>query len=80
MAKPKFDIANLANYRNKFLESQKKFWAGIGVEQSAGSRYENGWNIPGPVALLLTLRETGKITAKDLETAKAVITKAKANK
>lgn len=80
MAKPKFDINSLTDYRRKLGLNQAAFWAELGVTQSGGSRYESGRNLPKPVALLLTLRETGKITAKDLEVAKTVITKAKAKK
>jgi DNA-binding transcriptional regulator YiaG len=80
MAKPKFDINNLTDYRHKLGLNQSAFWSELGVTQSGGSHYESGRNLPKPMALLLTLRETGKITAKDLEAAKAVIAKAKAKK
>lgn len=78
MAKAKFDINNLAEYRKKLGLNQSAFWSELGITQSGGSRYESGRNLPAPVALLLTLRETEKITSKDLATAKAFITKAKA--
>ncbi|MFY9326543.1 MAG: transcriptional regulator [Georgfuchsia sp.] len=80
MAKAKFDINNLAGYRKKLGLNQSAFWSELGITQSGGSRYESGRNLPAPVALLLTLRETEKITAKDLAVAKAFITKAKAKK
>jgi transcriptional regulator with XRE-family HTH domain len=80
MAKTKFDLSNLAEYRKSMSLNQHAFWGGLGVTQSGGSRYESGRGLPKPVAMLLTLRETGKITSKDLETAKAAITRAKARK
>lgn len=78
MAKPKFDLSNLADYRKKLGLNQHVFWSGLGVTQSGGSRYESGRGLPKPVAMLLTLRETGKITQKDIDAAAAVIKKAKA--
>ena len=77
MAKPKFEPSNIAAYRQKLGLNQQVFWSGLGVTQSGGSRYESGRNLPKPVALLLMLRETGKITAADLNTAAALIKKAK---
>lgn len=80
MAKPKFDIANIADYRKKLGLNQQAFWSGLGITQSGGSRYESGRNLPQPAAILLTLRETGKITTAEIEAAKAFIKKAKARK
>ncbi|MFY9327248.1 MAG: hypothetical protein WAO76_04395 [Georgfuchsia sp.] len=80
MAKPKFDLSNLADYRKKLGANQQAFWSGLGVTQSGGSRYETGRNLPRPVALLLTLRETGKITPATLDAATTFIKKAKAKK
>lgn len=80
MAKPKFDLFNIADYRKKLGVNQHAFWSGLGVTQSGGSRYETGRNIPQPVALLLTLRETGKISVAELEAAATQIKKAKAKK
>lgn len=80
MAKPKFDLSNLADYRKKLRMNQHAFWSGLGVTQSGGSRYETGRNLPRPAALLLTLRETGKITVAELEAAMAFIKKAKVKK
>jgi len=80
MSKPKFDLSNLVEYRKKLGLNQSDFWSGLGVTQSGGSRYESGRSLPKPVALLLTLRETGKVSAQDLEAAKSLIAKAKAKK
>ena len=35
--------------------TQEQFWKPLGVTQSAGSRYESGRGIPGPVRELLRL-------------------------
>ncbi len=78
MANPKLDLNNLTDYRKKLRLNQSAFWSGLGVTQSGGSRYESGRGLPKPVALLLTLRETGKITQKDIDGAAAAIKKAKA--
>ncbi len=80
MTKPKLDITNVAEYRKKQGLNQTAFWASLGVTQSGGSRYESGRALPKPVALLLTLRESGKITDKDLSESAAIIKKAKAKK
>ena len=77
MANPKLDLNNLSDYRKKLGLNQSAFWSGLGVTQSGGSRYESGRGLPKPVALLLTLRETGKITQKDIDGAAMVIKKAK---
>ena len=37
-----------------------------GVTQSGGSRYESGRNIPKPLAILLWLHQSGKVSDKDL--------------
>ena len=78
MAKPKLDLTNLTDYRKKLGLNQSAFWSTLGVTQSGGSRYESGRNLPKPVALLLTLRESGKITEADLASAALAIKKAKA--
>ena len=77
MAKPKFDLQNLADYRKKLGMNQLAFWSGLGVTQSGGSRYETGRNLPRPVALLLTLRETGKISVAEIEAASTLVKKSK---
>lgn len=78
MAKLRFDLSNIADYRRKLGVNQQTFWSGLGVTQSGGSRYESGRNLPRPVALLLTLRETGKVTEVELAAAMSHIKKAKA--
>lgn len=77
MAKVKFDLNNLKEYRKKLGTNQTAFWSSIGVTQSGSSRYENGRNLPRPTALLLILRETGKISEADLAAAMAVLKKAR---
>ena len=77
MAKPKFDLQNLADYRKKLGMNQLAFWSDLGVTQSGGSRYETGRNLPRPVALLLTLRETGKISVAEIEAASTLVKKSK---
>ena len=78
MATPKLDLANLADYRHKLGINQQAFWSAVGVTQSGGSGYENGRGLSKPVALLLTLRETGKITQAQIDAAAALVKKAKA--
>jgi transcriptional regulator with XRE-family HTH domain len=52
------------------LISQKDFWRRFGVLQSAGSRYETGRALPpAPVALLMALRQSGRLTDADLDEA-----------
>ena len=77
-AKPKIDLSNIKGYRLNLRLNQQAFWSGIGVTQSGGSRYESVRNLPKPVALLLTLRETGKIKQSDIDAAAALIKKVKA--
>lgn len=80
MAKAKLDLRNVADYRRKLGLNQIDFWSSLGVTQSGGSRYESGRRLPSPVALLLTLRETGKISDADLKAASGVVKKARAKK
>lgn len=49
------DPAEIRAFRKKHDIKQLEFWHRIGVTQSAGSRYENGRNLPDPVRLLLHL-------------------------
>ena len=76
----KLDIANIADYRKKIGVNQQTFWSPLGVTQSGGSRYESGRNLPRPVALLVIMRASGKITETDLAAATSAITKAKSKK
>ena len=64
--------------------NQAAFWNPLGVTQSGGSRYESDRRMPTPVALLLWARETGKLTAEDLEEGmraigRAIVTRRKSN-
>jgi DNA-binding transcriptional regulator YiaG len=62
--KQKLDFGNIADARKKEGLNQKDFWARYGVTQSGGSRYEAGRNIPKPLAILLWLHRSGKLTDK----------------
>jgi DNA-binding transcriptional regulator YiaG len=64
--KPKLDFSNIVVARKKEGINQKDFWRRYGVTQSGGSRYESGRNIPKPLAILLWLHRSGKVTDKDL--------------
>jgi DNA-binding transcriptional regulator YiaG len=64
--KKKLDFGSIQADRIKEGVNQKEFWARYGVTHSGGSRYENGRNIPKPLALLLYLHRSGKVTDKDL--------------
>lgn len=76
----KLDITRIADSRRKLGVNQQTFWSPLGVTQSGGSRYESGRGLPKPVALLLTLRASGKISDADLAAASAAIAKAKSKK
>ena len=53
--------------------NQSAFWSRFGVTQSGGSRYESCRSIPRPTAMLIWLRQTNRISDKDLaEALKAV--------
>lgn len=67
--KKKLDFSDIATDRKKKNLNQKDFWARYGVTQSGGSRYESGRNIPKPLAILLWLHRSGKISDKDLSEA-----------
>lgn len=69
----KIDLGNLATLRKDFGENQETFWRRFGVTQSGGSRYESGRNIPTPIAVLVALWATGKVSDDDLtQTRKAI--------
>ena len=57
---------DVAETRKKSGLNQSDFWKRYGVTQSGGSRYESGRNIPKPLAILLWLHQSGKVTDKDL--------------
>jgi hypothetical protein len=56
----------LRQFRISKRESQATFWARFGVTQSSGSRFETGLGVPVPVALLVRLYATGKLSDGDL--------------
>lgn len=64
--KKKLDFSGIQADRQKEGVNQRDFWKRYGVTQSGGSRYESGRNIPKPLAILLWLHRSGKITDKDL--------------
>lgn len=64
--KNKLDFNKIAADRNKQGINQTDFWKQYGITQSGGSRYESGRNIPKPLAILMRLHRSGKITDKDL--------------
>jgi transcriptional regulator with XRE-family HTH domain len=45
--------------------NQTEFWERVGSSQSAGSRYEKGRTVPGPVLQLLELAYTGEKRERD---------------
>lgn len=52
-------------------ETQAKFWQRFGVSQWTGSRFEQGADIPHPVAILLALYLEQKVSEADLSDARA---------
>jgi hypothetical protein len=56
----------LRQFRISKRESQATFWARFGVTQSSGSRFETGLGVPPPVALLVKLYQSGKLSDGDL--------------
>jgi DNA-binding transcriptional regulator YiaG len=64
--KKRLDFSDIATTRKKANLNQKDFWSRYGVTQSGGSRYESGRNVPKPLAILLWLHQSGKVTDKDL--------------
>lgn len=45
--------------------NQSEFWERVGSSQSAGSRYEDGRDIPRPIQLLLTIAYIGNAKARN---------------
>ena len=74
MAK-KLDLNKMSEHRKSTGLNQSDFWSRFGVTQSGGSRYESGRGLPKPVAMLVWLRESGKITDQDLAAAKKAASK-----
>ena len=70
--KKKLDFSDISTDRKKASLNQKDFWLRYGVTQSGGSRYESGRNIPKPLAILLWLHRSGKISDKDSRERSAV--------
>ena len=64
--KKQLDFSDIAVTRQKANLNQKDFWKRFGVTQSGGSRYESGRNIPKPLAILLWLHRSDKVTDRDL--------------
>jgi DNA-binding transcriptional regulator YiaG len=64
--KKKLDAFDIVAARKKQNLNQTEFWARYGVTQSGGSRYEAGRNIPKPLAILMLLHRSGKLTDKTL--------------
>jgi DNA-binding transcriptional regulator YiaG len=64
--KKRLDFSDIAAVRQKENLNQKDFWARYGVTQSGGSRYESGRNMSKPLAILLCLHRSGKVTDKVL--------------
>lgn len=56
----------LRELRIEKRESQTKFWRRFGVSQSRGSRFELGFELPAPVAILIRLYLEGVIKDGDL--------------
>ncbi|MDB5811891.1 MAG: hypothetical protein JWN94_4013 [Betaproteobacteria bacterium] len=52
--------------RRKLGLNQTDFWKRLGVTQSGGSRYENGYSVPGYLELLMGLAY-GKTPLKSLK-------------
>ena len=71
----RIDLKNLADYRRAPGLNQSGFWSRYGVTQSGGSRYESGRDLPTPVAILVWLRETGRLSDADLEAARKGVEK-----
>lgn len=71
----KLDFSNLSGYRISLGLNQADFWKLFGVTQSGGSRHERGRGVPVPVAVLIWLYDTGRITKEDLEAAQEAVRK-----
>ena len=46
---------DIKQFRNKKALNQTEFWSRVGCTQSAGSRYENGRNVPKAVQTLIKI-------------------------
>lgn len=78
-------MARLKSFKPEKIQEQRKqsglnqsaFWSRFGVTQSGGSRYESGRNVPLPTAMLIWLRESGRIGDQDLADALRAVKAAK---
>jgi transcriptional regulator with XRE-family HTH domain len=61
-----FNPERIQEIRKSSGFNQTEYWKRFGVTQSGGSRYETGRTIPTPTAMLLWLRDAGRITDQDL--------------
>ena len=52
--------------RKTLRQTQAEFWCRFGVTQSRGSRFEKGFCLPTPVAILLELYVEKKVNDADL--------------
>ncbi|HZX26335.1 MAG TPA: XRE family transcriptional regulator [Telluria sp.] len=52
--------------RKDLRENQTRFWRRFGVTQSSGSRFEQGIDIPPPLAILIELYLANKVSDEDL--------------
>lgn len=52
--------------RKTLRQTQAEFWSRFGVTQSRGSRFEKGFCLPTPVAILLELYVEKKVNDADL--------------
>lgn len=67
------NLTKLRELREKQDINQVNFWAAYGVTQSAGSRYESDQenrSMAQPVAMLIWLHQTGRLTDQELATAR----------
>lgn len=64
--KSKLDLTDIGTVRRKEGVNQLEFWSRYGVTQSGGSRYESGRAIPRPLAILIRLHRSGKVSDKNL--------------
>lgn len=69
----KIDFTKIAEIRQAYGESQAVFWSRFGATQSAGSRYENGRDIPQPTKVLIALWLKNMINDEMLKIARKAI-------
>lgn len=67
------NLTKLPALRANLSVNQRDFWSVYSVTQSAGSRYESAKGnraMPQPLAMLLWLHQTGRLTDQDLKKAR----------